>query len=319
MSDRAAQIQEYQSTLADMKKAKQKALEASKSASTQWLKDTAKDLADQFEKQIKQTETFLDTATSIIDLVDAVGKGDAKAVAGASIDLFLARYATWEGPVAGTKIQKIKIGPFFGFLSGAISYYASLRGVLKARRKGLGIEASGSLKGSAQVGIGLSLGFYVPIVGDVSIEGGIQGGPTLEGAASLVLATKGSDLEAVMNSATLDIGMVANLYLDLPEAIPDFVIAYIPTLIRSLKARENRLLYKLGTVDILQVTTPMYIMSFNVEKGSFSNLRAIGGYNIQLQPWVQRKIKEIKEAIYQAANEFVDSLNPLNWDLNPFD
>lgn len=319
MSDRATQIKEYQDSLDDLKRAKQRALEVSKATTNSWAKDQAKQLAERFEKQIKQTETFLDTATSIIDLVDAVGKGDAKAAAGASIDLFLARYATWEGPIAGTKIQRIKIGPFFGFLNGVISYSASLRGVLKARRKGLGVEATAKLKGSAQAGVGLSLGFYIPVVGDVSVGGGIQGGPTLDGISSLVLAAKDSSLEAVMNSATLDIGMVANLYLDLPDIIPDFVIAYIPTLITSIKARENRLLYKLGTVDILQATTPMYVMSFNVDRGTFSNVRAIGSYNIELKPWVKRKIKEVKEAIYQAADNFVDSLNPLNWDWNPFD
>ncbi|MCP4439519.1 MAG: hypothetical protein GY810_11305 [Aureispira sp.] len=316
-STRAKQIKKLQDKVKALKEAKKKADEYAESIS--WASDQFEKYSKDLDKQTKRAEEFLDTLSTISDLVDSATSGSLQQSAEAIVDSFLDKHANWEGDIFDTGNKKLNIGPFFGFLNVVVSFWAGLKAELKAKRKNLGIEASAKVEGSARVGVGISLGFSIPVVGDVSIGGGIEGGPDLTGRASFALAVQGSNLTAIMEPATLDIDMAASIYMDMPSIIPEFVIDYIPSLISALKTRGSRILYPLGSVNILVMKTPMYSLSFNMRRASFSKGKKMGAYSVDLNPTVKRKIKEVKEAIYEAADNFVDSLNPLNWDWNPFD
>lgn len=284
-----------------------------------WIGNSFDDMAKDFGQKIKYAEDFLDTLTTVSDLVDGFSSGELPESIANIVDDFLEKHGNWEGEIFDTGNKKLSIGPFFGFLNVVVSFWAGLEAELKAKRRKLGIEASAKIEGGAKVGVGISLGFSIPVVGDLSIGGGIEGGPDLTGNASFAMAVEGYNLKAIMNPATLEIDMSASIYMDMPSIVPEFVIEYIPELISALETRGSRILYPLGSINILVMKTPMYALTFNMRRGKFTAGKKAGEYSVDLNPVVKLKIKQVKNAIYKAADRFVDSLNPLNWDLNPFD
>lgn len=315
-SSRRKQIEKLQKKIKIFKETKKQAESIAEKGGL--MSDAFEEMSKDFDKKIKYAEDFLDTLSTITDLVDGLSSGQLPDSVANVVDSFLEEHAKWEGDLFDTGNKKLSIGPFFGFLNVVVSFWAGLKAELEAKRKNLGIVAFAEIEGSARVGIGISLGFSIPVVGDISVGGGIEGGPDLKGKASFVMAAEGYNLKAIMNPARLDIDMAASIYMDMPSVVPDVVIEYIPELISALETRGSRILYPLGSINILVMKTPMYALSFNIRKAKFSPGKKVGEYSVDLNPVVKRKIKQVKEAICQAAEKFVDTLNPLNWDLNPF-
>jgi hypothetical protein len=236
---------------------------------------------------------------------------------GPIIDEYLKRYGSWNGQLLDTGKRTTKIGPFWGCVSIALSVQANLSATLSSKRKGLGATAKGKLSGKAYAGVGIALGFDIPIVGDISIEGGIQGGPELVATASLSLGVEKAILKASVNPVTLNIDMSAQIYLETP--IPNYILAYIPDFVPSIKVVGTTLYYPLGRVNVLVASTPCYSLTFDIAKGEYNYTGAVGKYSIDLNPEVKAYIKETKDAISGAAQTALDYVNPMTYDLNPFD
>jgi len=236
---------------------------------------------------------------------------------GPIIDEYLKRYGNWKGKLLDTGKRTTKIGPFWGCVSIALSIQADLAAILSSKRKGLGASAQGQISGKAYAGVGIALGFDIPIVGDVSIEGGIQGGPELIGKASLSLGVQKAILKAKMSPATLNIDMSARIYLETP--IPNYILSYVPEFVSSIQVSGSTLYYPLGRVNVLVASTPSYSLTFDIAKGKYNYTGAVGKYSIDLNPKVKAYIKETKDAISDAAQTALDYVNPMTYDLNPFD
>ena len=51
----------------------------------------------------------------------------------------------------------------------------------------------------------------------------------------------------------------------------------------------------------------------------YAYIGATGGYTLDASPRVKAYLKDVKDAILEAAQSVVDAVDPTNWDLNPFD
>jgi len=236
---------------------------------------------------------------------------------GSLIDEYLEKYGNWKGDLLDTGKQDANIGPFWGCVYIVLSFQAELAAELTSKRQGLEATAKGGLNATVYAGVGIEIGFDIPVVGDVSIEGGIQGGPELDGKASISLGVKSAVLKASMVPATLNIDMSARLYLETP--IPNRILSHVPDYVSKITVSGQNLYYPLGRINVLIVTTPSYAFTFDVIKGEYNYTGAVGKYNIDINPKVLQFIKEVKEGIEYAAQKVMDKLNPTKWDLDPFD
>lgn len=230
---------------------------------------------------------------------------------GAAMDAFLLRYANWSGTLLDTKKQEVKIGPFWGCVNLALSIDANLSASLNTTRDRLKATMKGKIAGTALAGVGINVGFNIPMIGGVSIEGGVQGGPELAGSASISLGLKHGVMTGSMVPAQLTIDMVARLYLELPDLIPDSIIKKIPKYVPKTSARDNTVYYNFGSINVLLVTTPSYKLSFDILKGNYTYLGPEGKYLMQVNPEVKQRINEIKEAILAAAKRWEEKYNPI--------
>jgi hypothetical protein len=248
-------------------------------------------------------------------------------VFGLPMDAFLLRYANWNGSLLNTGKRDLSI-TFYGCISIVASIQAELSAHLNTKRtKGqLKATAKGKVAGTAYLGIGLNIGVYVPLIGDLSIEGGIQGGPQLSGSAAISLGLKHGVMTGSMVPAQLNIDLVARYYLQLPSIVPDAFFKEVPRWIpgTSASASQNTIYLSAGEpVNMFIMTTPSYDLSFDMVKGKFKYLGSNGKYFIQLHPAVKRQLSEMVDGIKAAAERLEKKYNPIEAikriDWNPFD
>ena len=155
------------------------------------------------------------------------------------------------------------------------------------------------------------------MIGDISIEGGVQGGPEVNASASLEFSFKNAVVHAKVVPVTIDIDMSARLYLETP--IPNRILKYVPAYLSSTTVIDETLYYPLGRINVLTATTPGYTLTFDMVNKKYAYIGSSGKYNIDVHPRVKAYLKDAKEAIEEAAQSVLDAVNPTNWDLNPFD
>lgn len=272
-------------------------------------------------EQIQRIETLIANAGSIADLLSAMATGNVREVASQAvatgIDLYLSRFPDGkigERTLLDTGNRRITV-PVVSPFNVVFSFSASLKGEATVQRKSNTLEGQIKISGHAAVGVGISVGFDVPILGNLSIGGGIEGGPTLEGTTTLKLTAAASELSAELTPGNLKIDMVASLYFDMPSVVPDSLIEWIVghSGIEALSSRGDRILIRLGSINIFELTTPTYKLTLSTSNWTFSGGRSEGNYSARLNPVVERKLTAFKNAVVNGANAVLRSLNPANW------
>lgn len=226
---------------------------------------------------------------------------------GGTIDLYLEKYANWEGTLLDTGKRSMNIGPFWGCINIVLSIQAKMDAKLAATRQALTVTATGEVKATADIGVGISVGLTLPVIGGITVEGGIIGGPRIIATASISLGVKNAVLQGSMNPVSLNVDMTAKLYLQVPSAVPEWMIEYAADYVASVTSSGHTLYYELGRINIFTATTPSYALSFDIVKGKYRYLGATGKYNMTLNPKVKQNINELRQSIQKAGNQIEET------------
>lgn len=264
----------------------------------------------EFQKIIQESRKRL--AKKFLDMAIA----EVKAVATEVIDAFLRVHGNWRGSLITLERTSVKF-PLFTGVSLAVGASASISGSLTARRKGIGAVAHGKIGGSGFLSLGLSIGYDLPIVGDVSIEGGIEGGPTLSASLDTYLEAKNSVIHASIAPLTINASLAGRFYLKTP--IPNSILQYVPAYFEKAYVVKQNVYYPIGQFDMLIIKTPKYSMTFNMKSGKYVYQGASGQSQYYVHPTIKTFIKDLMDSIEKAADEALSYLDPRNIDLNPFD
>jgi len=301
---RSSALRKARRELETLKNLKERAREWSDNP---WVSSAMEDM--DIDEKIEQATEFVETATAVSDLVSAAASGDTLSM----LDTFIDQYGNHEVDIFDTGIQEVSLGPWFGCLNVDIGFSADMSGELKSERKGSTIESDAEITANGRARIGISVGFDIPLVGDCKLGGGVKGGPSMTGEAGINLVYESPLFKAILDSATLTVDMVAELYLGIPDFVPDILLEKTADWISGLEFEDSRseFSYEFARINILVVRTPSYSLSFNLDRGQFRYHGAVGSYDIDLNDDVKQLIKDIKDSIVSAT----EYLNPLNWDI----
>lgn len=272
-------------------------------------------LIKELDAEIKKTKDFLATAASSSDLVGTVVTEGAKTAALAVLDKFIADYGNKEKSLLDVKSPTIPLASV-GIISAVASVGLTVDAKLSSKREGNKITSEGSIDSQGYIKVGVALGFSAPIIGKIGIEGGIKGNADLSGKATLELEAVVPDLVAYMNPAAIDFGLSAELYLDLPDIYGvETVLGWIADAVGFITAKGCSIYYKLGSINILTVTTPTYSIKFSMSKGNFHSPVKSGSFSAKLNKKITDAINYVVEQIKYYANK----LNPVQlaedaWD-----
>jgi hypothetical protein len=281
------------------------------------IKEILKTLVTEIAQHPAFKKIIDDFKRKLLKVLISVAEEIIEEAIGAVVDAFIRVHNPWLGKLLDTGKRTAKIGPVWGCVNLALSVEAKFEGKIGAKRKGLGGTATVGLSGWVKVGVGISIGFDVPLVGDISIEGGVRGGPVLSADTSLSFRLKNAVVHAKVVPATLDIKMQTELYLETP--IPNRILKYVPVYLTGTSVADQTITYPIGSVNVLTATTPGYELTFDLVSKKYAFIRPTGGYTVDASPKVKAYLKDVKDAIGEAAQSVVDAVNPTNWDLNPFD
>jgi len=281
------------------------------------IKDLLKELIDQIGQHPAFKKIIKDFTRKMLVMFIRVAEEEVEKTLGPVVDAFLRVHTPWSGSLLKTPKFALKLGPMWGCVNLVLSVQANLDAKLTAKRKGLGATGTGGLAGKVYAGVGISIGYDIPLVGDISIEGGVQGGPEIKAAASLQFSFKNAIVHAKVIPVTIDIDMSARLYLETP--IPNRILKYVPAYLSNTTVSGQSLFYPLGRLNVLTATTPGYTLTFDIVDKKYSYIGASGKYTLAVHPKVKAYLKEAQEAIIAAAQSVLDALDPTNLDLNPFD
>lgn len=277
------------------------------------LKDLVKNIVehDEFKKIIK------DFKRKMLAMFIRVVEEEVERVVGGLIDAFIRVHTPYLGTVLDTGKRTAKIGPLWGCVSLALSIQANFNAKVNVVRKGLGGTGTFGFIGKIQAGVGISIGFDIPLVGDISIEGGIKAGPVIDASTSLKFKFKDAIAYVSVVPVTLDVKLAATLYLETP--IPNRILKYVPAYLSSVTVVNSTINRELGHINLITATTPGYKFSYDLIGKEYAYLGPDGGYKLDASPVVKAYLKDLKDAVVEAAQSVVDAVDPTNWDLNPFD
>lgn len=248
--------------------------------------------------------------------IDAALK-EARHVTKEVLDAFMRVNGTWTGPVFNLSKKSLKIGPWWGCVNLVISASADATTSVSAARKGTGVTLTGQIAGTAYAGVGISIGYDLPIVGDISIGGGIKGGPKLNAHTTTSLVVNGNTLTGELQPLGIDLDMMALLYLDTP--LPNSIVKYIPVYLPQATVVGSDIEYPLGKLSVLQLRTPSYSITVDANVKGYHYKRKSGNFSIHLNPKIKAHLESIKTSIEKASDDAWQAINPANIDLNPFD
>lgn len=264
----------------------------------------------EFQKIIQDSRKRL--AKKFLDMAIA----EVKAVATEVIDAFLRVHGNWGGTLITLKRTSVKF-PLFAGVSLAVGASATIAATMNARRQGIGAVAHGKISGNGFLSLGLSIGYDLPIVGDVSIEGGIEGGPTLVASLDASLEAKNSVIHASIAPLTINASLAGRFYLKTP--IPNSILQYIPAYFKDAYVVKQNVYYPIGKFDMVIIKTPKYNMTFNMKSGKYVYEGSSGEAQYYVHPTIKAFVKDLVDSIEKAADEALSYLDPRNIDLNPFD
>lgn len=314
MSAKETIIKEAQAKLKDLE-SKKKYYE-SQAQNIPFLADSFKDLSKDLDAEIKKTKEFLATVASSSDLVGTVVTEGAKTAALAVLDNFIKDHGNKEKTLVDVATSSIPVFSV-GIISAVVSVGFTLDAKLSSKRDGNKITSEGSIDAQAYIKVGIALGFDVPVIGKVGVEGGIKGNADLSGKATLELEAVVPDLAAYMNPAAIDFGLSADLYLDLPD-LPGVatVLGWVADAVGGgLSADDCTLLYRLGSINILTITSPTYSIKFSMSKGNFHSAVKSGKFSAKLN----KKVTDAIDYVVAQIKYYAKQLNPVTHLENAYD
>ncbi len=281
------------------------------------IKDILKELLQHALKHPQFVKLIEESKQRMLDKFIAMALKEARYVTEQVLDAFMRVNGNWEGPSFNLAKKTMKIGPWWGCVNLVLSASADISTYVNARRKDTGASIKAVVAGSAYAGVGISIGYDLPIVGDVSIEGGIKGGPRLSANAKAYLTVEDEGLTGTLKPFSVDLDMMAILYLETP--LPNSIVKYIPAYLSNATVSGSDIEYPIGKLNILQLRTPAYHVTANSNVKGYEYKYKSGSYSISLNPKIQAYLQSVKASIEQAANDAWEAINPANIDLNPFD
>ena len=229
-----------------------------------------------------------------------IGEAVLENTVGTAIDNFLEEYATYEGELFSFDEQIST--PVFTGVNADVGFNAEITTELNVRRDGASLTGTAGLHALARLRIGISFGFNAPGLGELSVGGGLQGGPNIDAEATITLSLAGANLTGSLNPTTFGVALAAELYFSVPSVIPDDVTEWVAEAL-GLTSSGNRILYPLGTLDVITATTPGYTVTFNMSSGSFTNARSTGQWSFELNQRIKDFVKNLKDALVQGFDE----------------
>ena len=262
--------------------------------------------------QIENLQRLIADGQDLASIVSALGTGNVGQVVASSIDIFLRHHNDGKlGKKTLVEVNKRATVPIFTGVGATITFYGNLEGEATVSREGNALQGQVKISGTAQLGIGFTLGFELPIIGGLSITFGIEGGPALEGTTTIRLTAADPNLSASIQPGRLELKLVTSLFADMPSVIPESLLELLNGH-GGIAVRGHRLLYQIGEINIVTATTPTYAITLNTNNWSFSGGRASGEYSFRINPVVQQRVEAIKQAIINAANSIANRV------LHPF-
>ena len=226
-----------------------------------------------------------------------VGEAVLENTVGTIIDNFLEEHATYEGELFSFD-QQVST-PVFTGVNAELGFNAEVNTELNVRRSGASITGTAALKSLARLRIGISFGFNAPGLGNQSIQGGLQGGPNIDAQASITLAISGANLTGTLRATPLNVSLNTELYFGLPEAIPHDVIEWVAEKL-DLPSSSNRILFPMGTLNVITATTPVYTITFDMRRREFTNASATGSWSFELNQRIKDFVQRLKNALSEA-------------------
>lgn len=280
------------------------------------IKNILAELLDHAENHSEFQKIIVGLKKRLAEKFLAMAVEEVKGLATEAIDAFLRVHGNWRGSILSIPRKDVTF-PLFTGVSASVGASASLSGTLTSRRQGIGAIAHGQVSGSGFVGVGVTIGYDIPIVGDVSITGGIEGGPDLSASLDVELELKNSVIHASIAPFSINAALSGRFFLETP--IPNKILKYIPAYVKEAVVIKQNVYYPLGKTDLLIIKTPKYSMTFNMKEAQYVYEGSTGEYTYYLDPRIKALIKSIVDGIKEAANEALEYLDPTNIDLNPFD
>ncbi len=226
-----------------------------------------------------------------------VGEAVLENTVGTIIDNFLEEHATYEGELFSFD-QQVST-PVFTGVNADLGFNAEVKTELNVRRSGASITGTAALKSLARLRIGISFGFNAPGLGQLSVGGGLQGGPNIDAEASITLAIAGANLNGSLNPTTFDVKLAAELYFSLPDVLPEDVIEWVAEHL-GLSSSSNRILYPLGEISVIEARTPGYTITFDMRRREFTNASATGSWSFELNQRIKDFVQRLKNALSEA-------------------
>lgn len=283
-------------------------------SSTPFLSKHYKTLMEGLDVEIKKTKKLLAELTSATDLVTKVTQKAANEAL-AVLDSYIEKYGNHEKELVNLNSPNIPIASI-GIISAVVSIGLVVEAKLESKRTANKVESKGSISSKGYLKVGVQVGFSAPVIGKLAVTGGIQGSANLLGVAKLELEAALPDLAAYMNPAAIDFSLSASLYLDFPTITGlETVLGWVAGAIPRTSVKGCSLFFKLGTLNVLTVTTPVYSIKFSMVKGKFHSAKASGKYSAKLN----KKITDTINYIVQQIKYWANKLNPVNilgdaWD-----
>lgn len=228
---------------------------------------------------------------------EQIGEAVLENTVGRVIDKFLKDHAKYEGELFSFD-QQVST-PVFTGVNADLGFNAEVKTELNVKREGASISGKASLNALARLRVGISFGFNAPGLGSLSVGGGLQGGPNLDAETSITLAISGANLTGRFNATPLKVSLNTELYFSLPSVIPDDVIEWVAEKL-DLESSSNRILYPLGTIDVITATTPGYTITFDMRRGAFTDARATGSWRFELNQRIKDFVQRLKNALSEA-------------------
>ena len=211
---------------------------------------------------------------------------------GSTIDTFLEEHANYQGTIF--ELSYNQSIPVYPPINADVGVSASAEASLSSTREGAKITCTGTASATARLSIGMSVGFEVAGYG-LSIGAGVQGGPDFNSSLSVSLGLSGANLTGTVSPLDIDLSLAAEAYFGV-SGIPQELIDWAASLL-GLSTSGNRILYPLGTVSILIVTTPSYSITFDMAAGRFKNASAQGQFSATVHPTLVAAVESVYNSL----------------------
>lgn len=263
--------------------------------------------------QLKATSQNCVAPSNLVNQANLQNAGETLVTVGGDlIERYLRAHGTiWKGDILPIENCE-KFFPLISGIAGVdIGIVGGIGAEVAAERHNHGLKCKGGIKGELEPFFGIGVGVSVPLLGELKLTGGIQGGAKAEGTIEIMLEVAGGGLRASIVPFTFNIDMVAKVYIHVP-LIPENVLKNLKMISAKIDAADERVTYELGSLNILTITSPSYSLTFTLTQGKYVYNSSSGNWSITLNPKVKRAVTDIIDGIKQAASNVLSAINPFD-------